>query len=130
MVQLGERERGAVDRAVEEQGLKRSVGASVPNFSQVPALLAQTDLLATMTPLVMDGAMTRLGLRALEPPLPIEPTSFSFIWSFRLTNDPGSRWFRTLVMAAYDTLRRKVAVLTSAPNLVKAQRPQRRTRAR
>lgn len=130
VVQLGERERGAVDQAVEEQGLKRSVGASVPNFSQVPALLAQTDLLATMTPLVMDGAMTRLGLRALEPPLPIKPTSFSFIWSFRLTNDPGSRWFRTLVMDAYDTLKRKVALLTSGQNLVKARRPPRRTKAR
>ncbi|HEY6727115.1 MAG TPA: LysR family transcriptional regulator [Polyangiaceae bacterium] len=130
VVQLGERERGAVDEAAKEQGLKRSVGASVPNFSQVPALLAQTDLLATMTPLVMDGAMTRLGLRALEPPLTIRPTSFSFIWSFRLTSDPASRWFRTLVMDAYETLQRKVAVLTSGQNLVKAHRSQHRTRDR
>jgi hypothetical protein len=44
-----------VDRAVDEQGVKRTIGASVPNFSQIPALLAQTDMLATMTPLVMDG---------------------------------------------------------------------------
>ncbi|HEU5073997.1 MAG TPA: LysR family transcriptional regulator, partial [Polyangiaceae bacterium] len=56
-VQLGEREKGAVDIALDELGLRRKIGASVPNFSQVPALLAQTDLLATMTPLVMDGAM-------------------------------------------------------------------------
>jgi DNA-binding transcriptional LysR family regulator len=120
-VQLGEREKGSVDSAVDERGLRRTIGASVPNFSQVPALLAETDLLATMTPLVMDGAMNRLGLRALEPPLPIKPTSFSFVWSFRLTSDPGSRWFRTVVMNAYGELQRRVALLTSGRHLVKAR---------
>jgi DNA-binding transcriptional LysR family regulator len=119
-VQLGEREKGAVDRALQELGLRRAIGASVPNFSQVPALLAQTDLLATMTPLVMDGAMSRYGLRALEPPLAIKPQAFSFAWSFRLANDPGSRWFRELVMEAYDDLQRQVAVWTTGRHLVKA----------
>ncbi len=130
VVQLGERERGAVDKAVDEQGLKRTVGATVPNFSQVPALLSQTDLLATMTPLVMDGAMARFGLRALQPPLPIKPTAFSFVWSFRLTSDPGSRWFRTLVIDAYAALQRQVTLLTSGDNLVKTRRPERGARSR
>ena len=120
-VQLGERGKSDVQRAVDEQGLKRMIGASVPNFSQVPALLAQTNLLATMTPLVMDGAMERFGLRAMEPPLPITPTSFSFVWSFRLASDPGSRWFRMLVMNAYKELREDVAWISSSRNLVKAR---------
>jgi DNA-binding transcriptional LysR family regulator len=124
-VQLGEREKGAVGAAIDERGLKRTIGASVPNFSQVPALLAQTDLLATMTPLVMDGAMSRLGLRALEPPIAIQPTSFFFIWSFHLTNDPGSRWFRNLVMEQYEELQRHVARLTSGAELVKVRRSRR-----
>lgn len=120
-VQLGERGKSDVQRAVDEQGLTRKIGASVPNFSQVPALLAQTNLLATMTPLVMDRAMERFGLRALEPPLPIKPTSFSFVWSFRLANDPGNRWFRTLVMDAYKELEEDVAWISSGRNLVKAR---------
>jgi DNA-binding transcriptional LysR family regulator len=121
-VQLGERGKSDVERAAEEHGLKRTVGASVPNFSQVPALLAQTNLLATMTALAMDGAMERFGLRALEPPIDIKPTSFSFVWGFRLANDAGSRWFRTLVMNAYKELQRDVAWISSGRNLVKAQR--------
>jgi DNA-binding transcriptional LysR family regulator len=121
-VQLGERALGAVDIAATRHGLQRTIGASVPSFAQVPALLARTDLLATMTPLVMDGAMRHHGLRALEPPLAIEPTSFSFVWSFRLENDPGSRWLRTLVMSAYAELRRNVAAMTSGRNLVKARK--------
>ncbi|RWI72224.1 LysR family transcriptional regulator [Mesorhizobium sp.] len=120
-VQLGERGRSDVQRAIDEHGMKRTIGASVPNFSQVPALLAQTNLIATMTPLVMDGAMERFGLRALEPPLHITPTSFSFVWSFRLANDPGSRWFRTLVMEAYKELEEDVAWISSGRNLVKAR---------
>ena len=120
-VQLGERGRGSVEAAVDEQGLKRTIGARVPNFSQVPALIAQTNLLATMTPLVMADAIERLGLRALEPPIPVAPTEFSFVWSFRLENDPGSRWLRKLVMDAYAGLRESVAALTSGRNLVKAR---------
>jgi DNA-binding transcriptional LysR family regulator len=120
-VQLGEREKGSVDCAVDEHRLKRTIGASLPNFSQVPELLARTDLLATMTPLVMDESMNRLGLRALEPPLTIRPTSFSFLWSFRLTSDPGSRWFRTLVMDAYAELQRRVGMLTTGRHLVRAR---------
>jgi DNA-binding transcriptional LysR family regulator len=120
-VQLGERGKSDVDRAADELGVKRTIGASVPNFSQIPALLAQTDMLATMTPLVMDGAMERYGLRALQAPIPIRPTSFSFVWSFRLANDPGSRWFRTLVMDAYRELKEDVAWISSGRNLVKAR---------
>jgi DNA-binding transcriptional LysR family regulator len=121
LVQMGERGRSDVERAANEHGLKLSIGASVPNFSQVPALLSRTNLLATMTPLAMDGAMQRFGLRALEPPIPIRPTSFSFVWSFRLANDPGSRWFRTLVMEAYKGLQEDVAWISSGRNLVKAR---------
>jgi DNA-binding transcriptional LysR family regulator len=120
-VQMGERGRSDVERAANELGLKRSIGASVPNFSQVPALLSRTNLLATMTPLAMDGAMQRFGLRALESPIPIRSTSFSFIWSFRLANDPGSRWFRTLVMEAYKGLEKDVAWISSGRNLVKVR---------
>lgn len=128
-VQLGEGVKGSVESAVDESGLERRIGAWVPNFSQVPALVAQTDLLATMTPLVMDGAMQRLGLRALEPPIPIRPTAFSFVWSFRLASDAGSRWMRELVMQAYGQLRDDVQARTSGTNLVRVRRRRAQGRA-
>ncbi|MGE0006261.1 MAG: LysR substrate-binding domain-containing protein [Parvibaculaceae bacterium] len=124
-VRLGERGKSDVERAAEERGMRRTIGAWLPNFSQVPALLARTNLLATMTPLVMDGAMQRFGLSALEPPIPIKPTSLFFAWSFRRANDPGSRWFRELVMAAYGELREDVAWISSGRNLVKARKRRR-----
>ena len=43
------------------------------------------------------------------------PTSFRFVWSFRLANDPGSCW------DAYKDLNDDVAWTTSRRNLVKAR---------
>ena len=123
VVQLGERVRSAVEIAAQSHGVERTIGATVPNFSQIPALLSQTNLLATMTPLVMDGAMVRHGLVALRPPMPINPSAFSFIWGFRLENDPGSRWFRTQVMRVYEDLRQSVAAQAATWNIVKASKP-------
>jgi DNA-binding transcriptional LysR family regulator len=121
-VQLGEGVRSVVESAAEEHGLRRTIGASLPNFSQIPALLSQTNLLATMTPLVIDDAMDRFALCALEPPIPIKPTPFSFVWSCRLENDPGGRWLRALLQDALADLQRSVKVRTSGKNLIKARR--------
>jgi DNA-binding transcriptional LysR family regulator len=125
VVQLGERVRSTVEIAAQAQGVERIIGATVPNFSQIPALLSQTNLLATMTPLVMDGAMERHGLVALQPPLPISASEFSFIWGFRLENDPGSRWFRAQVMRRYGELRKSVSAQVAGWDIVKASRSRR-----
>lgn len=123
VVQLGERVRSTVEIAAQAQGVQRIIGATVPNFSQIPALLAQTNLLATMTPLVMDGALERHGLVALQPTMPITASSFSFIWGFRLENDPGSRWFRSQVMRVYGDLSKSVSAQVAAWNVVKVSKP-------
>lgn len=122
VVQLGERVRSTVEIAAQARGLERIIGATVPNFSQIPALLSQTNLLATMTPLVVDGAMERYGLVALQPPLAISGSKFSFIWSFRLENDPGSRWFRDQVMRLYGELRKSVSAQVAQWDIVEARR--------
>jgi hypothetical protein len=67
--------------------------------------------------------MARHGLVALEPPMPIEPSAFSFIWGFRLESDPGSRWFRTQVMRVYEDLRLSVAAQAASWRIVKAGKP-------
>lgn len=127
-VRLGERIRGEVERAAADLGLQRTIGATIPNFSQVPALLARSDLLATMTPLVVDGQMDALGLVALQPPVPIDSTGFAFVWSFRLANDPGSRWFRDRVMSAFAELQSEVAAAFAARPLVQPRRTRRMPR--
>ena len=55
--------------------------------------------------------------------MPIAPSAFSFIWSFRLENDPGSRWFRNLVMQTYQDLRQSVVDQTGGRGIIKARKP-------
>ncbi|MFN0306188.1 MAG: LysR family transcriptional regulator [Burkholderiales bacterium] len=104
VVHLGERMKGQVDSATDRYKIQRKVGASVSHFSQVPALLAETDLLATMTPLVMGDGIARYGLCFLEPPIDIEPARFSLAWSFRHATDPGNEWLRAIVKTEFDIL--------------------------
>ncbi len=104
VVPLGERMKGHVESATDRNRLQRKVGASLSHFSQVPALLAQSDFLATMTPLVMGEGIARYGLCALKPPIDIEPARFSLAWSFRHATDTGNQWLRAIVKTQFDIL--------------------------
>jgi DNA-binding transcriptional LysR family regulator len=109
-VVLGDRQQTTLDAAIAEGDIKRTIGARVPHFSCVPDLLARTDMLATL-PLLMSGQqLDRSKLCAVEPPMPIASVPLSYFWSFRLTNDPGARWLRSVVMATFADLQRHAAL--------------------
>lgn len=108
-VVLGDRQRTTLDTAVTEGGIERTIGARVPHFSCVPDLLARTDMLATLPLFVSHDILERSNVRAVEPPLPIAPVPLSYFWSFRLTNDPGSRWMRSVLMATFSDLQQRAA---------------------
>ena len=104
VVHLGEPMKGPVESATDRNKIQRKVGASVSHFSQVPALLAETNFLATMTPLVMGDEIVRYALHALKPPIDIGTARFSLAWSFRQSTDPGNQWLRTIVKTQFDIL--------------------------
>jgi DNA-binding transcriptional LysR family regulator len=108
-VMLGDRQRTTMDSAIAEGQLKRQIGARVPHFSCVPELLARTDMLATLPLLLPDELLDRSNLCVLEPPMPVAPVPLSYFWSSRLTNDPGGRWIRSVVMETFAELQRSVA---------------------
>ena len=109
-VTLGDRQRTTLDTAVGEGNIKRKIGTRVPHYSCVPDLLARTDMLATLPLLMSEELLERSHLRAVEPPLTIAPVPLSYFWSFRLTNDPGARWIRSVVMANFAGLQRGAAL--------------------
>jgi DNA-binding transcriptional LysR family regulator len=106
-VMLGDRQRTTVDTAINEGQIRRTTGARVPHFSCVPELLARTDMLATLPLLLSEDLLEKSKLRALEPPMPIAPVPLSYFWSFRLSNDPGAKWIRSIVMEAFEELQRR-----------------------
>lgn len=99
---------------VKADGYKRNVMAKIPSFSGLGRLLQRTDYLAIFPPFVLANAMQEYGLRALRPPIEIPAMSPRFFWSFRLTNDPGSRWFRNIVIKSFTEQQRKAEVELTA----------------
>lgn len=99
------RKLAAVEEVVEEAlapiGRKRRVGAWVPSSIASPAVVAATDLLATLPDFVARSFAQTLGVQVLTPPLAMGDAQLSMFWHDRAHRHPAQRWLReTLVEAA------------------------------
>lgn len=103
-VMVGDRRKTTLERALEATSVDRKIGARIAHFAGVPELLSRTDLIATLPLMLSDAELDRYGLSVVEPPLAIDPVRTVFIWSSRLSNDPGARWFRSQVMETFGQL--------------------------
>ena len=101
MVGLSSAARETVEDRVARDGLQRRIGAHLPEFSGVAPLLARTDMLGTTVPPFIAEDMRTYGLIAKRPPVDLPDITFRFFWSARLSQDPGGKWLRALVIDAY-----------------------------
>ncbi|MFT3774265.1 MAG: LysR family transcriptional regulator [Minicystis sp.] len=85
---------GSVDRALAARGLSRRVGARVSHFLLVPALVAQTDLVAAVGRHVAEAFARTYPIRILPPPIPLPAGRVGQVWHKRVDADPGHRWLR------------------------------------
>lgn len=86
---------GLVDRLLAERGLARHVALSLPQFLVAPFVIAETDLIATLSTRVarrFAGGENGLGL--FEPPLPLPEWTLSMMWHRRTENHAVLRWLR------------------------------------
>lgn len=92
---------GVVDAALAKLGHKRRLALTLPQMYAAPALVAASDMIAT----VMEGVVAASGhahdLLVLEPPLPLEPVPFLMSWHRRNDTHPAQRWLRGCVAAAF-----------------------------
>ncbi|MGF6514257.1 LysR family transcriptional activator of mexEF-oprN operon [Pseudomonas sp. BT76 TE3572] len=89
---------GAIDNDLARIGRSRRVVLAVPQFAGLRALLAGTDMLAT----VPDYAACALiegssQLRADDPPFDINLSELSMVWNGVNDNDPAERWLRSRI---------------------------------
>jgi LysR family transcriptional activator of mexEF-oprN operon len=88
---------GFVDEELAKVGRKRRVVLAVPQFNGLGTLLAGTDLVA-MVPDYTAAALTAAGgLRAEDPPLPVQSFELSMAWRGAQDNDPAERWLRSRI---------------------------------
>jgi DNA-binding transcriptional LysR family regulator len=106
LVQLGADGTGnsVVDAVLASRGLRRRVVVVLPSFSSAPAIVAGTDLLATLPSKIVTALGPMAGVRVVKPPLPLPEVTSHMIWHRRSDHDPLHAWLRALVCATATTL--------------------------
>jgi DNA-binding transcriptional LysR family regulator len=81
-------------------GIERKIAVTVPSFIAAAAVVANTDLVATIPDSLMESLGERFALRVIAGPAPKMVTPINLVWHERTNNDPAMRAFRELVIRA------------------------------
>ncbi|MBZ4422493.1 LysR family transcriptional regulator [Myxococcus sp. RHSTA-1-4] len=81
-------------------GIARDVALIVPNFSAAAAVVADTDLVATLPASLVARLGKRLGLRIVQSPVPPLTVTINLWWHERTHADPAMVAFRDLIRRA------------------------------
>lgn len=85
------------ERLLKERGLQRRVQLSIPHFMSVPAIVASTDLIATVPFALAEFFLQTGDLRIVEPPVNTNAYALKQHWHARFNTDPASKWLRSVV---------------------------------
>lgn len=85
---------GNIDLDLARIGRARRVVLAVPQFSGLRALLAGTQIIATVPDYAACALTEGTALRAEDPPFAIDAAELSMVWSGVHDNDPAERWLR------------------------------------
>ncbi|QRK10230.1 LysR family transcriptional regulator [Archangium violaceum] len=92
--------RDLVGVAYARSGVRRQLAMTVPSFTAAAAVVAATDLVATLPESLFAGLGTRLGVRTVNAPVPAHSVKIAMCWHDRTHADPAARGFRELVRRA------------------------------
>lgn len=90
---------GHVDVKLAELGKKRKIALQLPQMYAAPAIVSDSDLIATLMEGVVLSSGRRSRLRIVRPPLRLEEVAFVLHWHRRSDSHPGQRWFRDQILA-------------------------------
>jgi DNA-binding transcriptional LysR family regulator len=81
-------------------GITRHVAVVVPTFTAAAALVAGTELVASLPSSLVDVLGARFALRWLATPLPALASTINLLWHERTDRDPALATFRELLAQA------------------------------
>lgn len=90
----------AFDEILALRESKRRVAISVSNFSTVPAMLKDSDLIGVYSERIANVLAEDTDLCAMRLPDDIEKFDHYLVWHIRYDNDPRHRWLRDQIIAA------------------------------
>ena len=88
---------GLVDQALAQQGKRRKLVLTLPQMFAAPAVVARTDLTATVMQRVALGSPVARRLALFPPPVPLPEIVFDLIWQRRNDRSPAQQWLRALI---------------------------------
>jgi DNA-binding transcriptional LysR family regulator len=84
-----------IDAMIEEAGLSRDIGLTIPQFLLGPPAVESTDLIYAAPHILAADAVQRYDIVARPLPVPAPEVDAAVLWHERWDADPGHRWFRT-----------------------------------
>lgn len=84
------------DRFLAKSGLERNIALTISSHLATPIIVADSDLIATVTRELIDPFLDRYELQLFEPPFPIPDIEVSLFWHQRNDRDPAHQWMRDL----------------------------------
>lgn len=91
---------GHTDAELAKIGRKRSLGLTISEMYPAPALVAGSDLIATLMRGVVEVSGWADRLRILDPPLPLERCGYVMSWHRRNDAHPAQQWLRSCLESA------------------------------
>jgi len=88
---------GLVDAALARMDKRRTVGLTLPQMFAVPAVVAETEMAATVMKRVALASAARRKLVLFAPPVPLPTVEFDLIWHRRNDVQQAQQWLRALV---------------------------------
>jgi DNA-binding transcriptional LysR family regulator len=95
-------ELGVVDRALRRRRVHRRVVVRVRDFATAAAMVAASDLLATIPHRLALSVRDRFDLVVRDPPIELPPIRVDLVWHERRHRDPLLAWVRRLLAPADD----------------------------
>src|SRR3979490_398039 len=86
-----------IDAALGALGFVRRVALWHPSFQPLPAIVANTNLVATLPRRLAMHAAQTLPIVVYDPPVPLPTVDFSLYWHARSHEDSGHKWLRAKV---------------------------------
>ncbi len=104
LISIKEDRRGRVDDLLAEQHLSRRVALSVPYFLVASAVLAETDMIATLARRVAVAFAQGQKLKLLPPPLPLKGFTVWMRWHRSTQDSPGGQWLRSVIASLAESI--------------------------
>ena len=90
-----------VERQLKRSGVARIVPLRLPHFMSAPYIVAETDLVATVTEKLALQTAEVLGLTIHPHPVDISPAQINQFWHRRMHRDEGNIWLRNTIFELF-----------------------------